>query len=117
MRAGDLLGDPVDVVLAHAAVAVRVVGGGDERLAEVAPREHGNVLVEHAAEVVQPALADERERLEALGLVDVVEHAELVARRRTARPPALVAHSDDHGVEKLGKSVRPPSTKIVWPVM
>ena len=28
-----------------------------------------------------------------------------------------VPHSDDHGVAKLGYSVRPPSTKIVCPVM
>ena len=105
LRAGDLLGDPVDPVLPDAA-AVGVVGRGDERLAEEAAGEDRDRLVEHAAEVVQPALADEAERLQALGLVHVGEHADR---------PAL--YSDDHGVRKLGNRVRPPSTKIVWPVM
>ena len=44
------------------------------------------------------------QRLAALGLVHVGEHADVV-------------HSDDHGVRKLGKRVRPPSTNSVWPVM
>jgi hypothetical protein len=104
LRGRDLLGDPVDAVLPDAH-AVGVVGRGDERLAEEAAGEGRDGLVEHASEVVQPALADEAERLQALGLVHVGEHAD------------LVAHSDDHGVEKLGNRVRPPSTKIVWPVM
>ena len=82
-----------------------MVGGGHQRLAEVAPREHRHAFVEHAPEVVDAALADEAERLAALGLVHVGEHAD------------VVAHSDDHGVAKLGNRVRPPSTKIVWPVM
>src|SRR4051812_13847036 len=47
LGAGDLLGDPVDAVRAQPA-AVAVVGGGDQRLAEVAAREHGDVLIEHA---------------------------------------------------------------------
>jgi hypothetical protein len=53
---------------------------------------------------------------------------ELVVLAELARPPALRcaafdprlwvgAHSEDQGVEKLGNRVRPPSTKIVWPVM
>jgi hypothetical protein len=104
LGSGDLLGDPVHLVLPEAA-SVSVVGSRDERLPEVAAREHWHRFVEHASEVVQPALADERERLAALGLVHVGEHAD------------LVVHSDDHGVEKLGNRVRPPSTKIVWPVM
>ena len=78
---------------------------------------------EDAAEVVQAALADETERLPALGLVDVVEHPELVVLAELTRPPGLGCaaceggHSDDQGVAKLGNKVRPPSTKIVWPVM
>ena len=126
LRRADLLGDPVDAVVAEPALHVRVVGGGDERLAEEPAREHGHVLVQHPAEVVQPAFADQGERLAALRLVDVVEHAVLVVLAERRWPPAptrggdrrvLCAHSEDHGVEKLGNSVRPPSTKIVWPVM
>src|SRR3954468_16382405 len=51
LRARDDLGDPVDLVLPPPA-AVAVMRGGHERLAEVAPREDGNALVEDAAEVV-----------------------------------------------------------------
>jgi hypothetical protein len=104
LRSGDLLGDPVDAVLADAP-AVAVVGGGDERLPEEAAREHRHGLVEHASQVEEPTLAHEGERLPALGLVHVAEHAD------------LVVHSDDHGLRKLGNRVRPPSTKMVWPVM
>src|SRR3954466_9333690 len=123
LRGRYLLGHPVDVVVTDAAAGVGVVGGGDERLAEVAPREDRDRLVEHAPEVVQPSLADLRERLEALCGVDVVEHPELVLRAERRRPPGRrrrrrgCGHSDDHGVWKLGNSVRPPSTKMVWPVM
>jgi hypothetical protein len=125
LRPAHLLGDPVDAVVADPAVRVRVMRRGDERLAEVAPREHRDGLVEHAPEVVQPPLADERERLAARALVDVVEHAELVAGAERGGPPRLgrrrprgrLRHSDDHGVRKLGNSVRPPSTNSVWPVM
>ena len=53
LGAGDLLGDPVDPVRAEAA-AVAVMGGGDQRLAEVALRKRGRVLVEYAPEVVEP---------------------------------------------------------------
>jgi hypothetical protein len=127
LRARHLLGDPVHAVVPET-VAVAVVGGGHEGLAEVAPREDRNRLVEHAPEVIQTAMADEPERLTAPGLVDVVEHPELVVRAELTRPPGLGytgfdrglgvgAHSEEKGVEKLGNSVRPPSTKIVWPVM
>ena len=92
-------------------ITVGVVRGRDERLAEEAAGEHGDVLVEDAAEVEQATLADEGERLEALRLVHVVEHAELILGSERG------GHSDDQGVEKLGKSVSPPSTKIVCPVM
>jgi hypothetical protein len=51
----------------------------------------------------------------------VVEHADLVVGPEGRRPPAGFelgdGHSDDQGVAKLGNSVRPPSTKIVCPVM
>ena len=57
--------------------------------------------------IEETALADEGQRLAALGLVHVGEHADV-----GVRPD----HSDDHGVAKLGNRVRPPSTKIVWPV-
>src|SRR5436305_5476944 len=55
---GDLLGDPIDPVCAEAA-AVAVVGGGDQRLAELAPREDGRELVEHPSQVVQTPRAHE----------------------------------------------------------
>ena len=63
----------------------------------------------------------ERQRFEALGVGDVVEHAELVVGPEGGRPPAGLdlrdGHSDDQGVAKLGNSVSPPSTKTVCPVM
>src|SRR5204863_10145865 len=98
------------------------VGGmrrGDERLAEVASREHGRALVEHAAQVVQTPRAHEPQRLRAGGVGDVVEHPELVLSSDRRRPPGggLVAHSDDHGTRKSAYRVKPPSTKIVCPVM
>src|SRR3954453_919048 len=104
LRAHNLLGDPVDLVLAHA-TAVGVMGGGDERLAEEPAREGRDGLVEHVAEIEEAAVTHERQRLAALGRVDVAQH------------PDLRAHSEDHGVAKLGNRVRPPSTKMVWPVM
>jgi hypothetical protein len=55
-----------------------VVSRGHEGLTEEAAREHRDRLVEHAPEVVQPSLADEPERLAALLVVDVIQHAELV---------------------------------------
>ena len=60
-RPGHELGDPVDPVLPHPAVRIRVMRGGDECLLEVATREHGNVLVEHVTQVVDPAETDLRE--------------------------------------------------------
>jgi hypothetical protein len=119
-RAGDDLRDPVDLVLPHRHLRVPVVGGRDEGLAEVASGEDGGALVEDAAEVVEPAAPDERQRLATLGVVDVVEHPKLVVGPERRRPPAhggFWAHSDDHGSRKSAKRVRPPSTKIVWPVM
>ena len=85
-RSRDDLGDPVDLVLADAA-HVGVVRGGDERLVERPAGEDRHVLVEDAAEVVQPSLAHRGERLEPLRRVDVVEHAELVVRPERRRPP------------------------------
>ena len=81
------------------------MSGRDERLLEVAAREHGHVLVEHVPEVVHPALADLRESGGPLGVVDQREHPVLVG--------GVHAHSEDHGSRKLGNSVSPPSTKIV----
>jgi hypothetical protein len=66
------------------------------------------VLIEHAAEVEQAPLAHEHERLAALSLVHVVQHAELVVGAERRGPPARHGHSDDQGVRKLGNSVRPP---------
>ena len=74
---GDDLCDPVDLVFTDSA-HVRVVRGRDQRLVERAPREDRNTLVENAPEVVQTAFANRRERRQTLGVVDVVEHAELV---------------------------------------
>ena len=85
-RSRDDLGDPVHPVLADAA-HVRVVRGGDERLVERPAGEDRHALVEHAAEVVEPALANRRERLEALRRVDVVEHPDLVVGAERRRPP------------------------------
>ena len=87
-RPGEDLGDPVHAVLADAA-HVRVVRRRHERLVERAPGEDGHVLVEHAAEVVEAALADERERLERASRRDVVEHAELVAGAERGGPPLV----------------------------
>jgi hypothetical protein len=95
-RADDLLRNPVDMRLSHAAVAVGVMGRRHECLPEKPAREHGNVLVQDAAEVEHPALADQGERLETLRLVHVVEHADLILG------PEWGGHSDDHGVRKLG---------------
>jgi hypothetical protein len=88
-RGGDDVGHPVE--------RADRLGVRHEQLPEVAAREHGCALVEHAPEVVQPPPADERER----------------------REPAFLrgVYSDDHGVRKLGNRVSPPSTKMVWPVM
>ncbi len=95
-----------------------MVGRGDECLAKVAAGEDRDRLVEHVSEVVQPALTDETHRCTPLGVVDVVEHAELVVLPERRRPPApLGRYSDDHGSRKSANRVRPPSTKIVWPVM
>src|SRR5213076_3247652 len=60
------LGHPVDAVLADRHRLVGVVRGRHERLAEVAAGEDWRLLVEDLAEVVDAALADEPERLEAL---------------------------------------------------
>jgi hypothetical protein len=117
-RRRDLLDHPVDVVVAHATVLVGVVGCGHEGLAEEPPREDRDVLVQLVAEVVHPPLADEAQRFQALGLVHEVEHAALVVGAERRRPPTFRrCHSEDHGVAKLGNRVKPPSTKIVWPVM
>ena len=97
-----------------------MVGGRDEGLTEEPPREHRDVLVEVVREIEQAALAHQAQRLQALALVHVVEHPALVVGAEGGRPPALLrcgGHSDDHGVAKLGNRVRPPSTKMVWPVM
>ena len=48
------------------------------------PGKTGTVSSSTRAEVVEPALTDETQRRDALGVVDVVEHAELVVRARTA---------------------------------
>jgi hypothetical protein len=72
---------------------------------ERAAWEDGHVLVEDASEVVEASFAHERERLQALRLVDEGEAA------------PLGCYSDDHGSRKSANSVSPPSTKIVWPVM
>ena len=87
LRAGHLLGDPVDA-FAPTPPPVGVVRGGDERLAEEAAGEDRDVLVEHAPEVVQPPVRTSAQRLEPLGLVDVVEHPELVVGAERRRPPA-----------------------------
>jgi hypothetical protein len=71
-----------DVVRTDTA-AVRVVGGGDQCLPEVAPRECGHVLAEHAPEVVEAPIADAAQRGGARRVGDVVEHSELVAGDRT----------------------------------
>jgi choline dehydrogenase-like flavoprotein len=55
---------------------------------------------------------------------EVIEEAREAPRRSLTRSPSSPRrippppdHSDDQGVAKLGNRVRPPSTKIVWPVM
>jgi hypothetical protein len=53
------LRDPGDVVVPEWRERVRVVRRRDERLAKVAAREDGRLLVEHMAELVEPAIADE----------------------------------------------------------
>ena len=100
-RADDLVA-PV-----HAVVPERRPRVGHERLAEVAPGEDRDALVQLPAEVEEPALAHERHRPRPLGVVDVAQGAELRSG----------GHSDDHGSRKLGYRVRPPSTKIVCPVI
>jgi hypothetical protein len=66
---------------------VLVMGRGDERLVEVPSREYGHVLVEHVREVVHPTLAHEPESGGALGVVDVVEHPDLVVGPELRGPP------------------------------
>ena len=93
------------------------MGGRDERLAEIPAREGRARLVEHLREVVQPTLADERQRGAPLRVIDVVEHAELVVLPKRRGPPApLGIYSEDHGWRKSAKRVSPPSTNSVWPV-
>ena len=123
-RPGDVLDHPVDLVLAQPVATVPcvcLVGGRDERLAEVTPWEHRNVLVENVPEVVDPSLAHRLQGLEALRVGDVVEHPNLVVGAEGRGPPLLCrgddTHSDDQGSRKSANSVRPPSTKIVCPVM
>ena len=84
---------------------VGMVGGGDQRLLEVTPGEHGHVLVQHVPQVVHPAPAYLREGGGSLGVIDQGEHSLLVCR--------IHAHSEDQGSRKLGNRVKPPSTKIV----
>jgi hypothetical protein len=85
-RADDLVA-PVHAVLAHSGAGV-----GHERLAEVAPGEDRDALVQLAPKVVHPALAHERHRRRPLGVVDVTQGSE----------PRRVGHSEDHGSRKLG---------------
>jgi hypothetical protein len=59
-------------------VAIAVMGGGDQRLAEIAPRECGHVLVEYAPKVVKAPLAHKPHRRGPRPVGDVVEHPELV---------------------------------------
>src|SRR4051794_6397551 len=87
LRAGDDLGDPV---------AGRMVGGRDERLAEVAPGEDGHALVQHVAEVVEPPLAHVREGGGAPRVGDVVEHPALIVGAEGRGPP-LVGHPGTDG--------------------
>ena len=104
-RPGHDLGDPVDIVLPHAAARVGVVRGGHERLLEVTAGEDGHALVEHVPQVVRPTVFHQRQRVGAFGVVDQGELSQRVDRRG--------GHSEDQGSRKLGNRVRPPSTKIV----
>jgi hypothetical protein len=104
-RPGHDLGHPVDLVLADRGDGVRVVCGRDERLAEVAAGEDRDRLVEDAAEVVHAPMPHRGEGLQALRLVDVVEHPDLVAGAERRRPPDRLrlldgCHSDDQGSRK-----------------
>ena len=78
-------------------------------------------FAEHGANVAINYLTtpDEAQRLRAGRVGDVVEHSKLVLGAERRRPPGggRVAHSDDHGSRKSAYRVRPPSTKIVCPVM
>ena len=121
-RAGDQLGDPVDLVLPHRRRRVGVVRGGDERLAGRSGR----------------GTPGRSRRGRGRGRTSGPSRTSASASRRLASSMWLSMpswssapkgdghqvigrgahrHSDDQGSRKLGKSVRPPSTKIVCPVM
>jgi hypothetical protein len=91
----------------------------DQRLLEIAARENGDAFIKHVPQIIEATFADLRQDGSPLGVVDQGQHAVLVRGRgsRVLLMRGVSAHSDDHGSRKLGNSVRPPSTKIVWPVM
>jgi hypothetical protein len=101
------------------------MGGGDQRLAEVAPRECGHVLVEHAPKVVKPPLAHKPQRRGARRIGDVVEHPKLVVVAERRWPPggALVARRDGHCARKSActhLTMRPaavPHNSVVQPAI